>query len=63
MTDKENNKEPFMFTLVRQCLEEDRDESLSPDEPSDKELYSTFAFIIIVVAFLALTVGPFSLLK
>ncbi len=63
MTDKEDKNEPFIFTLVRQCLEEDRDESLSPDELSDKELYSTFAFIIIVVAILALTVGPFSLLK
>jgi hypothetical protein len=63
MTEKENDNEPFMFTLVRQCLEEDRDDSLPPEELSDKELYSTFAYIIIVVAFLALTVGPFSLLK
>jgi hypothetical protein len=63
MTDQENSNEPFMFKLVRLCLEEERDPSLSPDELSDKELYSTFAFIIFVVAILALTVGPFSLLK
>jgi hypothetical protein len=63
MTEKENNNEPFMFTLVRQCLDEDRDDSLPPEELSDKELFSTFAFIIVAVAILALTLGPFSLLK
>lgn len=63
MNENEKNNEPFIFMLVRQCLEEDRDNSFSPDELSDKELYSTFAFIIVAVAILALTVGPFSLLK
>jgi hypothetical protein len=63
MTDQKNSEEPFIFTFVRQCLEEDRDESLSPEELSDKELFSTFAFIIVAVAILALTLGPFSLLK
>jgi hypothetical protein len=63
VNEKEKNNEPFTFTLVTQCLEEDRDESLSPDELSDKELFSTFAFIIVAVAMLALTLGPFSLLK
>ncbi len=63
MADQENKNESFIFTVLRECLEEDRDDSLPHEELSDKELYSTFAYVIIVVAFLALTVGPFSLLK
>jgi hypothetical protein len=59
--EEESKSEPFMFQLLRLCLEED--ESSSPDGLSDKELYSTFAFIIIAIAFLALTIGPFSLMK
>ncbi len=59
----ERTDEPFIFQLLRQCLEQDQDPITAPDELSDKELYSTFFFVIVAVAFLALTVGPFSLLK
>ncbi len=63
MIAKENDNESFIFTVLRECLEEDGDDSIPHEELSDRELYSTFAYVIIVVAFLALTVGPFSLLK
>jgi hypothetical protein len=63
MINDQENYEPFIFQLLRQCLEEENDAFTAPDELSDKELYSTFFFIIVAMAFLALTVGPFSLLK
>lgn len=56
-------KEPFAFWLVRQFLEPDDDTSKESDGLSDGELYSNFAFIVIALAILALTVGPFSLLR
>ena len=59
----ERTGEPFIFQIVREYLEEEKDPLTAPDELSDKELYSTFFFIVVAVAFLALTVGPFSLLK
>ena len=63
MTEEENNNEPFVFRLLGLCLEEEQSGSSSPDGLSDSELFSTFAHIICVCAILALTLGPFSLLR
>jgi len=63
MANDETKKDPFIFQLLKLCLEEEKDVLTAPDELSDKQLYSTFAFIILALAFLALTIGPFSLLK
>ena len=62
MSQEPEEKEPFVFWLVRQFLEPDEDQS-SEEQLSNKDLYSMFALIVVVLATLALTVGPFSLLK
>jgi hypothetical protein len=56
-------REPYMFHLVRKFLEEDERPGPDSDELSNKELYSFFALMILVSAVLALTVGPYSLLR
>jgi hypothetical protein len=63
MPNKREVREPFLFQLAQQLLEADEDRPEGSDGLTDKELYSTFAFIVAAVAFLVLTVGPFSLLK
>jgi hypothetical protein len=62
MSEEPQEKEPFAFWLVRQFLEPDEDGRSESEGISDRELYSTFAFVIITLSILALTVGPFSLL-
>ena len=63
MPNDKEQKEPFLFQLVQQCLDADEDQSPNSDGLTDKELYSTFAFIIVDAAILILTIGPFSLLR
>jgi len=58
-----HDNEPFLLRFLKVCLEEERNDPSSPDGLSDNELYSVFAFVVIAVAFLELTLGPFSLLK
>ncbi len=62
MTEPEE-QEPYLFHLVRKFLEEDESSPSEGDELSNRELYSFFALMIFVSAALALTVGPFSLLR
>jgi hypothetical protein len=63
MSEEDGNNDPFVFQLLSLCLEEEQNNSSYPDGLSDKELFSSFAFVVVAVAFLALTVGPYSLLK
>lgn len=63
MPKEENKSEHFLIRLLRFCLEEDSDPPVSPDGVSDKEFLAAFVFLVVAVAFLELTIGPFSLLK
>jgi len=63
MQKQPEEKEPFAFWLVRQFLEPDEQSPDPADGLTDRELYSTFAFIVITLAIFALTIGPFSLLR
>jgi hypothetical protein len=63
VSDNKQHSDPFLFQLVQQFLEADDDQSADAEGLTDKELYSMFALIICVSAILALTIGPFSLLR
>ncbi len=63
MQKDQGQKEPFAIWLVRQFLEPDEDDPLSPEELSNKELYSMVAIIVLVTAILILTLGPSPLLR